>query len=94
MPDYQRVIIENRPSVDVHHSQMLDVHLRGGRLYVIAFAACLSLVALYGIADGIYMNNQLKQRELDIREKQLELEQRRFSLDSIRYYGGGKIKQK
>ncbi len=94
MSDYRKVFIENTPSVNIKNMETLDVHLRGGRLFIISAAAALSMFALFAIADGIYVSNQLKQQELKIREKQLELERQRFALDSVMYYNGGRTKQK
>lgn len=94
MSEFRKVFIENMPSVNIKNMETLDVHLSGGRLFIISAAAAISMFALFAIADGMFVANQLKQQELKIREKQLELEQRRFALDSIMYYNGGRTKQK
>lgn len=94
MMDRIHTVIEQMPDVGVRIKETIDVHVSGVRLSIISCAAVLSTFALLTIANGIYVNNELKQRELNIRQKELELQQRQFALDSIRYYGVGKIKQK
>lgn len=78
--------------VRIRTDKTVDVHIDGGRYFIIAFSALMSMLALYGIVDGIHQSNELKRKELEIQKQSLELDKRKFALDSLMYYNN--VKQK
>jgi len=76
----------NNSEIPVKCKDTVDVHLTGGRYFFIAFAALMSMSALFGIGDALTEQNELKKQELEISRQKLELAKRQFTLDSLQYY--------
>jgi len=85
--EYERTNIHiNNSEIPVKCKDTVDVHLTGERYFFIAFAALMSMSALFEIGNALTEQNELKKQELEISREKLELQRRQFTLDSLQYF--------
>ena len=65
----------------------VKVKLTGCRYFFIALGIMMIMLAAYCIVDELNEANELKRCEIDIQRQRLELEQRQYTLDSLKYFG-------
>lgn len=52
----------------------------------------MTMFAAYCIVDELNEANELKRCEIDIQRQRLELEQRQYTLDSLKYFSNQKVR--
>ena len=66
-------------------SEKLDAHLSGGRWLVVVASTMWMAFVLGGIYIELHEQNELRKQELAIHERQVEIMQRQYALDSLRF---------
>ncbi len=66
------------------------VNLVGKRWWIIAIAAGAICVGTISIGAQLSRHNKLKEQEIELLRQQINVAQRQYTLDSLKYYGNQK----
>jgi len=66
----------------------IGAHLSGGRWFVVAISTAWMAAMLNGLYTEMRRKNELEQQKLEVLARQVEIMQRQYTLDSLRFVAG------